>query len=83
MLHHMMPNKNILLAKSRFLAGMQCHLRLWNQCCNRDLASKISPAQQAVFDAGHEVGVLATRLYPGGILIEDDHMHHKSGKDVP
>jgi predicted RecB family nuclease len=49
---------------------------LWHQCYNRELASEISPAQQAIFDAGQEVGRLATRLYPGGVLIEEDHLHH-------
>ena len=66
-----------MLSKSRFLAGLQCRLRLWHQCYNPGFASKVSPAQQAVFDMGHEVGRLATRLYPDGILIEDDHLHHE------
>jgi predicted RecB family nuclease len=66
-----------LLSKSRFLAGLQCHLRLWYQCYDRDLAPEVSPSQQAVFDTGHEVGRLATRLYPDGVLIEEDHLHHK------
>jgi hypothetical protein len=65
-----------LLSKSRFLAGRQCQLRLWHQCYNRELASEISPSQQAIFDAGQEVGRLATLLYPGGVLIEEDHLHH-------
>jgi predicted RecB family nuclease len=74
----MMKMKKIpMLSKSRFLAGLQCRLRLWYQCYNRELASEVSPAQQAVFDMGHEVGQLATRLYPDGILIEDDHLHHE------
>jgi predicted RecB family nuclease len=66
-----------LLSKSRFLAGLQCHLRLWYQCYDRDLAPEIPPSQQAVFDTGHEVGKLATRLYPGGVLIQEDHLHHE------
>jgi len=66
-----------ILSKSRFLAGLQCHLRLWYQCYNRDLATAISPVQQAIFDAGHQVGNLATRLYPVGILIAEDYLHHK------
>ncbi len=57
------PKKSIL-SKSRFLAGEQCHLRLWYSCFNRDLATPVSPAQQGIFDTGHEVGELATRLYP-------------------
>jgi len=66
-----------MLSKSRFLAGLQCHLRLWYQCYDRDLAAEVSPSQQAVFDTGREVGKLATRLYPDGVLIEEDHFHHK------
>jgi hypothetical protein len=66
-----------MLSKSRFLAGTQCHLRLWHQCYNRELASAVTPAQQAIFDAGQEVGRLATGLFPGGVFIEEDHFHHE------
>ncbi|UCE83442.1 MAG: DUF2779 domain-containing protein [Deltaproteobacteria bacterium] len=72
----MTQNQPPTLSKSRFLSGLQCPLRLWHQCYNRELASEISPAQQAIFDVGHEVGKLATRLFPEGILIEEDHLHH-------
>jgi len=65
------------LSKTRFLAGQQCHLRLWYECFNRDLASKTGPVQQAMFDTGHEVGRLATEIYPGGVRIEEDHFHHE------
>jgi len=68
--------KRPMLSKSRFLSGLQCHLRLWHTCFNRKLASEISPVQQAIFDMGHMVGELATRLYPEGILIEEDYLHH-------
>ena len=65
-----------LLSKTRFLAGLQCPLRLWYQCYEPGLAGEISPAKQALFDSGHRVGRLATRLYPDGILIEEDYRHH-------
>jgi len=67
-----------MLSKSRFLAGLQCHLRLWYQCYHRELIPEIPPSRQAVFDAGYAVGKLATRLYPDGILIEEDHLHHEA-----
>lgn len=51
-------------------------MRLWYQCYNPELAQEASPSQQAIFDMGHEVGRLATQLYPGGILIEEDPLHH-------
>ena len=72
----MSSRKSPILSKSRFLAGLQCHLRLWHQLYNPRLASEISPAQQAIFDAGHEVGELATSLFPGGVLIREDYRYH-------
>lgn len=73
-----MNSKNIsMLSKSRYLSGLQCHLRLWHSCFNRELASEVTPAQQALFDTGHRVGQLATRLFPDGIMIREDHLHHQ------
>jgi hypothetical protein len=69
-----------MLSKSRFVAGLQCPLRLWYQCYNRELASEITPAQQAIFNTGNEVGRFATDLYPGGVLIEEDFMHHREAE---
>ena len=71
----MANNRQPSLSKSRFIAGLQCPLRLWYQCYDRKLAAPITPAQQAIFDAGHQVGRLATRRYPGGILIAEDYRH--------
>ena len=69
--------KNVpLLSKSRFIAGLQCPLRLWYQCYNSELATKPPPSQQALFDTGHEVGRLATSLYTDGVRIEEDYLHH-------
>lgn len=41
----------------------------------RELADPVGEAQQAVFDAGTRVGELARDLYPGGILMGQDHLH--------
>ena len=73
----MMKQKNKpLLSKSRFLAGLQCHLRLWYQNYEPYLASEVSPVQQSIFETGQEVGRLATRLYKKGVLIKQDYLHH-------
>ena len=45
----MSANKAPMLSKSRFLSGLQCYLCLWHSCYNRDLATDISPVQQAIF----------------------------------
>jgi DNA-binding sugar fermentation-stimulating protein len=73
----MNSKKIAMLSKSKYLAGLQCPLRLWHQCFNPALASSVSPSQQALFDTGHEVGQLATRLYPDGILVETDPLRHE------
>jgi hypothetical protein len=70
-----------MLSKSKYVAGLQCPLRLWHQCYNPHLASPVSPAKQALFDMGHEVGRLATLLYPEGILIESDPLRHEQAID--
>ncbi|MCK4728032.1 MAG: hypothetical protein KAT27_03835 [Desulfobacterales bacterium] len=45
----MNPREIPKLSKSRFVAGLQCPLRLWHLCYNPDLAPKVSPVQQAGF----------------------------------
>ena len=63
------------LSKSRFIAGSQCHLRLWYESYARELAAAPDESLQAVFDTGHEVGEMACRRYPGGHLVAHDHRH--------
>jgi len=65
-----------LLSKSRFLAGLQCPLRLWYQCFRRELAAPVSAAQQAIFEMGRQVGILATERYPAGVPIVEDFRRH-------
>ena len=61
------------LSKSRFQAGLQCPKYLWLLCNAPHLADPVGETQQAVFDQGHTVGALARRLFPGGVLVEEDH----------
>jgi len=57
------------LSKTRFIAGLQCHLRLWNDVHRRELATPWADTQQAIFDRGTRIGELAQRRYPGGELV--------------
>lgn len=68
-----MASKNI--SKSKFIAGLQCEKRLWLEIHDRGLADEIDEQTQGIFDQGHEVGELAQTLYPGGVLIGEDHLH--------
>ncbi|MFA5843241.1 MAG: DUF2779 domain-containing protein [Coriobacteriia bacterium] len=71
-----MRAKTAMLSKSRYQAGKQCLKRLYLTCYFRNLADPTGAAQQARFDAGHEVGHIAHGLFPGGVLVEADHLHH-------
>jgi hypothetical protein len=42
-----------------------------------ELASKVSPLQQAIFDTGQKVGRLAAQLYQRGILVKEDYLQHE------
>ena len=63
------------LSKSRFIAGSQCHLRLWNDIHRRNLAAPPDEVAQSIFDTGHEVGELACKRYPGGRVVTADYLH--------
>ena len=77
----MSPNRPVLLSKSRFLAGLQCLKRLYLDCHHRELADPVSSSQQAIFDAGHTVGELARRRYPGGTLVSEQYFEHAQAEN--
>lgn len=56
-----------LLSKSTYMRGAQCPKALSLYTHRRELMAPVSAAQQAVFDTGNDVGVLAQSLFPGGV----------------
>jgi hypothetical protein len=62
------------LSKSRFVAGVQCHKLLWWTVHEPD-AVELQPDKvlQDLFDQGRQVGEIARRLWPGGVLIDPPH----------
>lgn len=60
------PEKHIL-SKSTFLYGCQCPKRLWLHKYRPDLRDEIDNEQQAIFQRGTDVGMLARSLFPGGV----------------
>lgn len=54
------------LTKSRCLAGLQCHKRLWLQV--HEPVPYDTPPPGSRLDLGQAVGELARRLFPGGVL---------------
>ncbi len=61
------------LSKSQYIKGLQCPKALWFHKYRKDLAPEITPAKQAVFDTGHEVGLLAQKYFEGGIEVIADY----------
>src|SRR5262245_5593502 len=62
------------LSKSRVMAGLQCHKRLW-LTVHEPTAPELRPdgATQALFDDGLHVGQVARTHVPGGALIDVPH----------
>ena len=60
------------LSKSRFVAGCQCLKRLYLQVHEPELAAEPDAASEAIIEQGHEVGVLARQLFPGGVEVRSD-----------
>lgn len=63
-----MNNSEQKLTKSNFAAGLQCEKRLYYEKYRKELRV-ITPADQLRFDEGNEVGKLARKLYPQGVLV--------------
>jgi Domain of unknown function(DUF2779) len=68
-----MPKK-IYLTKSRYTAGLQCLRRLWLNV--HEPTGWEEPEFGSVEDIGLEIGRIARRLFPGGVLVEEAPWEH-------
>ena len=59
----------IKLSKSKFVAGCQCLKRLYLQVHQPELGAEPDDAADAIIAQGREVGMLARKLFPGGIEV--------------
>ena len=63
------------LSKSKFLSGQQCHKRLYLEIHSPKFATPPDEHTQAILDQGTQMGELARKRYPGGVLVEADYRH--------
>lgn len=56
-----------VLSKSTFIRGANCTKSLYLNKHHRELRDKLSSQQEAIFEQGTNVGILAQELFPGGI----------------
>lgn len=61
------------LSKSQYVKGRNCLRRIWLYNFRRDQMEPPSDFQAGIFEQGHLVGKLAHSLFPGGVLVEQDH----------
>jgi Holliday junction resolvase-like predicted endonuclease len=55
------------LSKSTFMYGCQCPKRLWLHKNLPDLRDELEESQTAIFQTGTNVGLLARKLFSGGV----------------
>src|SRR6516225_7349056 len=60
------------LSKSRFMAGLQCHKRLYLETYQPELADLPNETSEATLAVGHAVGELARKRFPGGVLLGEE-----------
>ena len=63
----MVDNSKHQLSKSTFLKGLQCDKHLYLYKNHYSWQDPVSEMQQAIFDRGHKVGILAQELFPDGL----------------
>jgi hypothetical protein len=61
--------RELYLSKSKYLIGLQCPKALWIHYNDKALIPESDAGTAALFDQGHKVGLLAQKLFPGGIHI--------------
>jgi uncharacterized protein DUF2779 len=61
------------LSKSKYVSGLQCHKRLYLEIYTPELATIPDERTQAVLDAGTDVGEVARRCFPRGVLVDCGH----------
>lgn len=66
------------LSKSKFVAGCQCPKRLYWIVHEPQRGAPPDEAQEALFASGYEVGEHARRAFPGGVLVDEDYIHHSA-----
>jgi predicted RecB family nuclease len=57
------------ISKSKYCAGVQCLKRLYLLVHSPELAAQPDAAAEAIIEQGHEVGMLARTLFPGGVEV--------------
>lgn len=69
---NVLSGSSLTISKSKYIAGVQCLKRLYLQVHEPELSAEPDASAQAVMEQGREVGLLARRLFPGGVEVCGD-----------
>ena len=61
------------LSKSQYTKYRSCPKRLWLYRNKKEVLTPPDVSLQKIFDKGHQIGELAWKRFPGGVLVEDGH----------
>ncbi len=68
-----MSTNTIRISKSKFVAGVQCLKRLYLEVHDPELATELDEVRKNVIEQGYQVGLVAQKAFPGGVLVEAGH----------
>jgi len=66
------------LSKSKYISGLQCLKRVYLEVHHPELATPPDLSMQAILDMGTEIGELARRRFPGGVLVAAGHRQREA-----
>jgi Domain of unknown function(DUF2779) len=66
------------LSKSKYLSGLQCLKRVYLEVHHPQLATPPDVSTQAILDMGTEIGELARRRFPTGVLVTAGHRQREA-----
>lgn len=61
---------SVKLSKTKYILGLQCEKALYLDIHQPELADKPSQSQEFMFQQGNDVGILAQKYYPHGVVIK-------------
>jgi hypothetical protein len=73
---------NAYLSKSLYIRGLKCHKSLYLQKHHPEWRDEISESQEALFQVGTDVGILAQELFPGGVEVPYDGLSNPAQLDL-
>ena len=75
-----MGKKQTYLTKSRYIDGLRCSRKLWLGWYER--LPYNDPEPFSILDVGHQIGIKAHLLFPGGVLVEEKAYEHEEAVET-